>query len=394
MISLPRRSVAIITFTTALLVACTSGVDAAPFSKLVIFGDSLSDVGNIASSSYGIYPGKYYTNNRFSNGPVWVETLAASLNLPATTRSTAGGDNFAYGGAQTTGTGGIEGVAIRDIDEQVTQYLNQRTVDPAALYIVFAGSNDFIGGQTNISVPANRLTTDLSRLIAAGARNFLVPNLPLLGGTPRFNGNPTTAATYNARSAQFNAAMDASLLDLSDDAAGLTFFRLDVAGLFAEAIATPTKFGLVNVTSPAAPGLSPGDSSYNTALIAANASQYMFWDDLHPTTAVHTILATRARDLVDGTPSDFNADGFVDASDLELWKLNFGVSEAATRNAGDANSDGAVDGADFLLWQRNATPTASVAAVPEPASWLLAVGGVLVTCRFRPRPTRISLDVC
>lgn len=388
MTSFPRRQFALIAFAATLFLA--NAATAASFSKLIIFGDSLSDVGNIASSSFGIYPGKYYTNNRFSNGPVWVETLAASLNLPATTRSTAGGDNFAYGGAQTTGTGGIEGVAIRDIDEQVTQYLNQRIVDPAALYIVFAGSNDFIGGQTNISVPANRLTTDLSRLIAAGARNFLVPNLPLLGGTPRFNGNATTAATYNARSAQFNAAMDASLLDLSDDAAGLTFFRLDVASLFAEAIATPAKFGLVNVTTPAAPDLSPGDSSYNTALIAPNASQYMFWDDLHPTTAVHTILATRARALVDGTPGDFNADGFVDASDLELWKLNFGIAENATRAMGDANGDGVLDGADFSLWQRNATLTASAHAVPEPVSWLLAVGAALVARRFRLRSTKTA----
>ena len=271
---------------------------AAPFTSLVIFGDSLSDVGNIASSSFDIYPGKYYYEDRFSNGAVWVETLAASLGLPATQRSTAGGDNFAYGGAQTSGTGGIEGIAIRDVDEQVTQYLGARTVDPTALYVVFAGSNDFINGQTNVATPAARLATDLSRLITAGARNFLVPNLPLLGYTPRFNGNATTAATYNARTEQFNAAMDAKLLDLSDDAAGLAFFRLDVASLFADAMANPAKFGLANVTAAAAPGLTPGANTYNTSLIAPNANQYLFWDDLHPTATVHSILATRALALV------------------------------------------------------------------------------------------------
>lgn len=287
----------------ALAVLCASiiatrPIDAAPFTSLVIFGDSLSDVGNIASSSFDIYPGRYYYEDRFSNGPVWVETLATSLGLPVTQRSTAGGDNFAYGGAQTSGTAGIEGIAIRDVDEQVTQYLGARTVDPTALYVVYAGSNDFIGGQTNVATPAARLETDLSRLIAAGARNFLVPNLPLLGYTPRFNGNATTADTYNARTEQFNAAMDAKLLNLSDDAAGLAFFRLDVASLFADAIANPAKFGLTNVTAAAAPGLAPGASSYNTSLIAPNASQYLFWDDLHPTATVHSILATRALALV------------------------------------------------------------------------------------------------
>ena len=382
----PRR----ITFLAlAFTCACASVVipaHSAPFTSLVIFGDSLSDVGNIASSSFDIYPGKYYYEDRFSNGAVWVESLATGLGLPATKRSTLpGGDNFAYGGAQTTGTGFPEGIAIRDVDEQVTQYLNQRTIDPTALYVVFAGSNDFINGQTNVATPANRLATDLSRLITAGARNFLVPNLALLGGTPRFNGNATTAAAFNTRTEQFNATMDAKLLDLADDATGLAFFRLDVASLFAEAIATPSKFGLANVTDAAAPGLEPGDSSYNTSLIAPNASQYLFCDDLHPTAAVHSILAARALALVDGVPGDFNADGTVDAVDLARWQANFGAVGNATREQGDANADQSVDGADFLLWQQHATIAPSVATVPEPQTCIL-VGWVLIVRLYRQRP--------
>jgi len=374
----------------ALTISCSfvlslNTAHAAPFTSLVIFGDSLSDVGNIASSSFDIYPGKYYYEDRFSNGAVWVESLATGLGLPATMRSTlTGGDNFAYGGAQTSGTGGIEGIAIRDIDEQVTQYLGARTVDPTALYVVFAGSNDFIGGQTNVAVPAARLETDLSRLIAAGARNFIVPNLPLLGYTPRFNGNATTAATYNARTEQFNAAMDVKLLDLSDDAAGLAFFRLDVASLFADAIANPAKFGLTNVTAAAAPGLTPGASTYNTSLIAPNANEHLFWDDLHPTATVHSILAARALALVDGVPGDFNADAVVDATDLAIWQTNFGASGNAARAQGDANADGSIDGADFLLWQRHAT-SAAIAAVPEPQAWLLLVGCAIFTGLTRRR---------
>ncbi len=193
----PRQRTLLAVATCCISWSVLTTAHAAPYTSLIIFGDSLSDVGNIASSSFDIYPGKYYYEDRFSNGPVWVESLAVSLGLPATKRSTASGDDFAYGGAQTTGTGGLEGAFIRDVDEQVTQYLNQRTIDPTALYVVFAGSNDFINGQTNVATPANRLATDLSRLITAGARNFLVPNLPLLGATPRFNGNATTAYKRN-----------------------------------------------------------------------------------------------------------------------------------------------------------------------------------------------------
>ena len=360
-------------------------VDAAPFTSLVIFGDSLSDVGNIASSSIGIYPGKYYYANRFSNGAVWVETLATGLGLPATKRSTlTGGNNFAYGGAQTSGTGGFEGALIRDLDEQVTQYLNQRTVDPTGLYVVFAGSNDFIGGQTNVSIPANNLLNDVARLYSAGVRNFLIPNLPLLGYTPRFNGSATTAATYNTRSTQFNAAVDAGIAALAGSDEHLSIFRLDVASIFVDAITNPAKFNLANVTAPAAPGLEPGDSSYSTSLIAPNASEYLFWDDLHPTATVHSILAARALALVDGVAGDFNADALVDAADLALWQMNFGVSGSGARVLGDANADQTIDGADFLLWQQNATNVA-ITSVPEPQAWLLIVGCAIFTGLKRQR---------
>ena len=154
---------------------------AGPFSELIVFGDSLSDIGNIASATLDIYPGPYYFSDRFSNGPVYVEALAAGLGLPAPLRSTAGGSIFAYGGAQTSGTGGFNGLFIRDVDEQVDQFLTSRTVDPDALFVVFAGSNDLVGGQANVNIPVNNLLEDISRLIAAGAQQFLVPNLPLLG---------------------------------------------------------------------------------------------------------------------------------------------------------------------------------------------------------------------
>ncbi|WP_428304960.1 glycosyl hydrolase family 18 protein [Lacipirellula sp.] len=72
---------------------------------------------------------------------------------------------------------------------------------------------------------------------------------------------------------------------------------------------------------------------------------------------------------------DFNADGKVDAADLELWKLGAGTVNA-THWDGDANADGIVDGADFLVWQRNLGQTAATGAtvaVPEPSSLALAL---------------------
>jgi thermolabile hemolysin len=355
------------------VLAVSSVVSAAPFSDLVVFGDSLSDVGNVASSSLGIYPGSTYYSNRFSNGPVWVETLSTGLGLGALQRSASGGDDFAYGGAKTAGTGGLEGIFIRDLNEQVSQFLNARTASATALYVVYAGSNDYIQGQTDAKIPVGRITTDLNRLIAAGARQFLIPNLPLLGSTPRFNDSPTTAATYTLRTQQFNAALNASLDALEVGNAALTFHRLDVATLFAQAIEKPGDFGLVNVVDPAAPGLEPGLGSYDRGQIAANAHEYLFWDDLHPTATGHTLLGQRALALVDGIAGDFNADGLVNAADLAAWQQNVG-DVAARRAQGDADADRDADGGDFLVWQLNLGSdqfTTNGVAIPEPSAAIL-----------------------
>ena len=45
-------------------------------SKVIVFGDSLSDIGNIDDATFGVVPGSSYFSGRFSNGPAWVERLA------------------------------------------------------------------------------------------------------------------------------------------------------------------------------------------------------------------------------------------------------------------------------------------------------------------------------
>jgi phospholipase/lecithinase/hemolysin len=394
-------------FACQLLIAAWLAVPAAagPFSSLIVFGDSLSDVGNIdaVTPSFFKFPGPYYYQGRFSNGPVWVEALAPGLGLPTITRSTAGGNDFAYGGAQTSGTGGLEGLFIRDVDEQVTQFLSTRTVDPAALFLVFAGSNDLIGGQTNVNVPVNRLATDLGRLITAGARQFLVPNLPPLGYTPRFNGNPTTLSQYNTRSFDFNAALAAVLDNLEAGNPALEFHRLDVAGLFGEALVNPGAFGLANVTDAAAPGLQPGDNSYDTEMIADEPNTYLFWDDLHPTATVHAALAQRALSLLLPLAGDYNGNHVVEAADYTVWRNSLGQTGMGL--AADGNGDNIIDRLDYDVWKSHygetsgttanwvASPAVATARsdVPEPASAVLVlIGGAFIQfyVRFTPRRTR------
>ena len=64
------------------------------FSNVVVFGDSLSDSGNVAQA-LGLPPGTSFTTNP---DPVWAEIVAeafgASGKIPL-----AGGSNYAFGGA-------------------------------------------------------------------------------------------------------------------------------------------------------------------------------------------------------------------------------------------------------------------------------------------------------
>ena len=70
-----------------------------PVDRVIVFGDSLSDTGNVFDV-FGI-PAAPNFQGRFSNGPVWVEGLAAGLGAPAPMPSRNGGTNYAYGGAET-----------------------------------------------------------------------------------------------------------------------------------------------------------------------------------------------------------------------------------------------------------------------------------------------------
>lgn len=285
---------------------------AADFSQLVVFGDSLSDVGNVESITELLSPlvpptpGPYYDHGRFSNGPNYVDRLSASLGLGASVQSTAGGTNYAYGGTMTTGTPFPQNVVVQDLDDQVTQYLTDtlNIADPTALYVVYVGANDVVSilgnnqGASEAAAAADRVTSQIDRLYDAGARQFLVPNLPLLGLIPRYSGDSTAAAAANLVTGAFNTALSSALDGLETTRPGILEYRLDVEGLFNQLVSDPAAFGLTNASAPAAPGLSIGDTSYDVSQIVPHPDQYLFWDDFHPTAAGHALLAQAALAVV------------------------------------------------------------------------------------------------
>jgi phospholipase/lecithinase/hemolysin len=274
------------------------------FDNIFVFGDSLSDNGNtFAATQKALPPSPPYFEGRFSNGPVAVEYLADSLGIPLSP-SIVGGTNFAVGGA-TTGVGNTNdggtvtttgALGLQGVSAQLAQYLNSNPVDPNALYVVWAGPNDFLAGFADpnfdpaaaISAAVINLANAVASLASLGAEDILVPNMVNLGVTPRLM-SLGAAAGGELLTRAFNTALAMTLAGLETAFPATDFIAFDTFSAFNEVLANPDAFGFSNVTDPCLT-LDP------FSLCAADPNvqnQFFFWDDLHPSTPVHLILASQ-----------------------------------------------------------------------------------------------------
>ena len=287
------------------------------FTQVIVFGDSLSDTGNVrvrtGDKSGGTvdYPSHTfnYDNGRFTNdnstdpasstyAGVWHEQLAVQfLGLPGPTHSLGGGLNYAFGGATTmdgthdetavsTPLGDVV-ITIDDMGKQMDDYLASHVIDPAALYIVWGGSNDLRNDDSTASVTAaaTRATMLVSRLANAGAKYIMVPNVAPLGDIPKYADDPVRIATLNADAAQYRTELDSNLTGLRSSLMAqninVTIYRPDIWADTVRIFSNGPRYGFTNITSPAQ------DSD-------GNPDEYVFWDDKHPTTAGHYQIAQSA----------------------------------------------------------------------------------------------------
>ncbi|MBE9166826.1 SGNH/GDSL hydrolase family protein [Pleurocapsales cyanobacterium LEGE 06147] len=336
---------------------CLAGKDngkfsqANTFSKLYVFGDSLSDSGNLFNATTYVQsfeeflevdipvipPSPPYFEGRFSNGPVWVENLAEDLGLtltPSTELSvfnpqfrlpspvtftpegieispffngttTTQSVNFAFGGAQTgeRNAGELAGFrpgVLTQVDWFVNDHQQVELADSDALYIVWAGANDYqnIPDAQPEEIVGN-LKTAIESLYDIGARNFLVPNLPDLGKTPLAlsSASLVPADTLTNLTREHNLLLDTTLDDLRDSLTGINPIPFNVNGIFNEILTTPEEFGLTGRTSPALRGRGQPLTNVSepcldpvTFVGCSNPDEYLFWDAIHPTSFAHEIL--------------------------------------------------------------------------------------------------------
>ncbi len=261
-------------------------VSAQAISGFTVFGDSLSDNGNAFRGTNGLFPpSPPYFNGRFTNGNVWIEDLAASLNLTTTTA------NFAFGGA-TSGTANTTVPFLPGVTTQVNSFLQSSPrLSPDRVFVVWAGANDYLGGGvTNPAIPLGNISAILQRLTAAGAEKLIVVNLPDLGKVPGTLTNPIQSAGLTQLSAAHNQALRAVLQTLAQSQPNVNIIPIDVAALVNQATTDPARFGFTNVTQ----------SCLNlvAGTVCPNPNQFLFWDALHPTAAAHQIISDFALNIL------------------------------------------------------------------------------------------------
>ncbi|AFZ57981.1 SGNH/GDSL hydrolase family protein [Anabaena cylindrica FACHB-243] len=277
---------------------------AASFSQIIAFGDSTVDNGNTfkfteAAIGFGIPPLPYF-QGRFSNGPVWVEYLAGNLGLTET--------NYAFGGATTSTVNTINTqfdnpltpvienpLNLPGLTQQIEAFKGTNSqADKNALYIISAGANDYLGeGNTDFTQIVNNLTSAITSLASIGAKNFLVANLPNLGDVPLTNGSANSDG-LNFLTGLHNSTLSEALNGLNQQQPSLNITLFDVNSLVNSAIALPGEFGLQNVT----------DACFNSdaKTLCNNPDEYLFWDQLHPTTYMHSIVARGAEESLKEIP--------------------------------------------------------------------------------------------
>lgn len=264
----------------ALLIPAAS-VLAAPFSSVVVYGDSLSDNGNFFAATAGI-PGAPYFDGRRSNGPVAVEQLAARIGAPlidfAWIGATTGVGNYGDGGTSTS-FGAFNLPGMTTIFNATRASLAPLVAD--GLFIVWGGPNDFLLPSVLDTSPFDTIhraiTNELliiNELRAMGVQHVLAPGMADLGLTPYFQ-SIGQSAQGSALTDFFNTALMDAL------PSGVDYF--DTAGLFRSVVGDPSSYGFTNVKAACF------DSTTQTT--CAHPDQYLFFDDFHPTAAGHAVLA-------------------------------------------------------------------------------------------------------
>lgn len=289
------------------------------YSEMIVFGDSLSDSGNVYNATGNQIPASPYYDGRFTNGPNYVDLLASATGLSSQPFLT-GGPNYAVGGAKTPDfPGGLPydflaqvGIFKNEISPPFPFPPARDKPDKDALIVVFIGANDMLeitadaldnpGNQSTIiqngvSEIVGNIRDGLNDLKDEDAFNILVPYLPNLARTPRYiqkeTSSPGTFIIAAAASLAFNQALDEMLNSFSD----INIIRFQTYDLLEQAVANAATLGFSDVSSACYTG---DDNFTGGGNVCADPNAYVFWDQIHPSAHTHSLLEQEIYSTLNG----------------------------------------------------------------------------------------------
>ncbi len=305
--------------------------------NIVVFGDSLSDRGTMAESALAAFSGLWGTSphGRFTNGYVWLDYFIRQLSTKEEVQITPPNferkrgffsiNNDEYVGvekapvfARTYCIGGmtshdysaklVPGECMRTATAKFLENLDglreeafqddeymQLTQDEKekTLVIEWSGANDLVTVNDNPTREAAELAVNariqhIEKMIEQGYKHFVLFNLADLSLTPRYQkASDKLREQAHEVSEVFNLELQRQIDNLRLVYPGCNIDIFDANGLFKDAYDNPAQYDLDDAKK-AQPFLDTSDFKDNNPNTTAEG--YMFWDDVHPTEAMHLPL--------------------------------------------------------------------------------------------------------
>ncbi len=299
------------------------------YSNIYVFGDSLSDTGNLQNVLQdGVTPG------RFTNGPVAVEVVASAFGLSiSNSNHLLGGalpigNNFAVAGARTVDEDGDESTPDINLPTQVNAFLqlNGGAAPADALYVVLIGGNDIRAARAilaegllqnrffdrarayydaveSVKTSVNSQKAQIEKLIAAGAQQILVVNAPDIGAIPETDlVTAQTAALADSAYKKFLVSLIpdftttlsviynhklANRVSRLETTSGLDIREFDLFSFLSQQIAAADELGYTNTDDACLFVFSQAGAVNPECSDFPAATGFLFWDEIHPTTFAH-----------------------------------------------------------------------------------------------------------
>ncbi len=259
-------------------------------NRIITFGDSLSDTGNLFNGSQWVFPNAdSWFLGHFSNGLVWTEYLAKAKGIPLY--------NWAVGGAAGTN----QYVALTGVYDQVTSYLTYMKVaknyrPENSLFTLEFGLNDFMNYNREVADVKADFSSALIRLTESGANNILLFTLPDATKAPQFKySTEQEIIKVRGKILEFNQFIKAQAEYYQDIGKNVVLF--DASALFASITDNPQQHGFRNASDACLDINRSSSADYLRSHSLTNdcatysSDSYVFWGVTHPTTATHKYIA-------------------------------------------------------------------------------------------------------